>query len=77
MARRRVRRWLDEGTPSTYWAERWAQVLAGTAEEVIAVITDPREDARALRQSTPFAGAIDPRTRWEILRRHRSPTERT
>jgi hypothetical protein len=29
---------------------------------------DPAEGARALRQCSPFAGVIDPRTRWRIWR---------
>jgi hypothetical protein len=36
---------------------------------------DESEEARALRQVTPFAGAIDPRTRWRIWREVRAALE--
>ena len=50
------------------WADAWERVLERPLEEVCAVLTDPSEEARALRQSTPFAGILDPRTRWRIWR---------
>jgi hypothetical protein len=67
-ARRRVRDWLEKGGVSDYWARKWFDVLAGSIDEVIAVITDTGEEARDLRQTSPFAGVIDPRKRWSILR---------
>jgi len=70
-ARGRVREWLDNGRVSRFWAEAWDEALNGTLDEVIVRITDPSQRARDLRQSSPFAGAIDPRVRWEILRRLR------
>jgi hypothetical protein len=68
-ARERVRSWLETGRVSIFWAEAWNEVLDGTVDEVVSRITDPSEYARDLRQSSPFAGALDPRVRWEILRR--------
>lgn len=70
-ARERVRSWLELGCVSRYWAEAWNEALGGTLDEVIARITDPSQHARDLRQTSPFAGALDPRVRWEILRRFR------
>jgi len=70
-ARERVRSWLDSGRVSRYWAEAWNEALKGTLGEVIVRITDPSQHARDLRQSSPFAGVLDPRVRWEILRRLR------
>jgi phosphoserine phosphatase len=71
MARERVRGWLDSGSVSRFWAEAWDDALDGILEDVIARITDTSENARALRQTSPFAGVVGPRERWEILRRHR------
>jgi hypothetical protein len=71
MARERVRSWLETGFVSRRWAEAWREVLGGTLEDVIAAITDTSRRGRDLRQSTPFAGAVDARVRWEILRRTR------
>lgn len=70
-ARERVRSWLETGRVSPFWAEAWSEALDGTLDEVIARITDPSEHARDLRQTSPFAGALDPRVRWKILRRLR------
>jgi hypothetical protein len=68
-ARERVRSWLETGSVSVFWAGAWSEVLDGTVEEVVARITDPSEHSRDLRQTSPFAGVLDPRVRWEILRR--------
>jgi hypothetical protein len=70
-ARERVRGWLQSGSVSRFWAEAWLETLSAPLDEVIARITDPSEHARALRQSSPFAGVLEPRERWEILRRLR------
>jgi hypothetical protein len=70
-ARARVEEWLATGSVPRRWAEKWAEILAGSSADIIAAITDTGEQARALRQTSPFAGAIDPRKRWAILRRVR------
>ncbi len=67
-ARRRVQLWLASGTVPTSWAVRWSEILAGPLDEVVALLTDPGDEARDLRQASPFAGAIEPQTRWAILR---------
>lgn len=69
VARERVRGWLETGGVPRYWAEAWDEALDGGLDEVIARITDTSENARALRQTSPFAGVLGPRERWEILRR--------
>jgi len=70
-ARERVRGWIETGRVSRNWAEAWNEALDGTLEEVIGRITDTSQAARDLRQSSPFAGVLEPRERWEILRRVR------
>ena len=70
-ARERVRDWLENGRVSRDWAEAWNEALDGTLDEVIVRITDRSQHARDLRQTSPFAGALDPRVRWEILLRCR------
>jgi len=69
-AHSRVRGWLESGMVPRYWAEAWDAALSGTIDDVVARITDPSERARALRQTSPFAGVLDPRERWEMLRQH-------
>lgn len=68
-ARRRIEEWVESGALARPWAQAWADVLAKPVDEIIAVLTDAGEWACSLRQSSAFAGALDPRTRWAILRR--------
>ena len=73
-ARDRVDGWLREGTVSRPLAEAWSTLLAQPLEDVTALMIDPGERARHMRQASPFAGFLDPRTRWAIWRRlHPSP----
>jgi hypothetical protein len=44
----------------------WARILDGTIDEIRAILISPSENARWLRQSSPFAGVLDPRERWKI-----------
>ncbi len=66
-ARKRVRMWLAE-TPDRPYVREWEKVLAGDAESVAAFIVDRSERAEELRQSSPFAGALDARERWRVWR---------
>ena len=76
-ARARVQGWLESGDVARYWAEEWDGVLSGTTEDICSWLVDESEHARAMRQVTPFAGAIDPRTRWRIWREVRAAMEET
>lgn len=72
MARARVQCWLASA-PEPAYARAWDELLNGSLETLLAALTDDGEHARARRQSSPFAGAIDARTRWRI---HASVRER-
>ena len=50
------------------YAERWALLLLVPLDELCAALTRDDEEMRAMRQCTPFAGALDPRERWRIWR---------
>lgn len=67
-ARHRLERWAANGAMAPRWAEAWRDVLARPLEEIVALLVEPSQRASDLRQCSPFAGAIDPRTRWAILR---------
>lgn len=67
-ARARVRQWLTSGEVSTVYARAWGQLLDRPIDEIRQAITDPGQEARDRRQVSPFAGALDPRTRWRIHR---------
>jgi len=79
-ARRRAATWLEAGAPGApheHYARAWAALLASPIEVIRDRLVDTSEEARALRQVTPFAGAIDARTRWKLWRevreRHAGP----
>jgi hypothetical protein len=76
LARARVRRWRETGEVARFYADAWQAVLDGDPAEVAAFLEDGGERAIALRHVTPFAGVIDPRTRWRIWREVRERAER-
>jgi hypothetical protein len=61
--RARLAAWSIEQRP---YARAWSELVDGDRERLFAAMVDPSEAARARRQSTPFAGLLDPRTRWRI-----------
>jgi hypothetical protein len=67
-ARTRVDVWLALGEPHPEYAREWRRVLSLPVADIVAVLTDASEPARALRQVTPFAGFLTPRERWAIWR---------
>lgn len=67
-ARRRVDAWEAAGLLHPTYAQAWRAALDGPREALEALLVDPGEAARALRQATPFAGALGPRERWAIWR---------
>jgi len=68
-ARARVAGWLHTGAVSRRWAAAWADVLSRPLPEILGVLVDPGQQARDLRQSSPFAGALSRREPWDALRR--------
>ena len=74
-ALRRLEQWRAQGSVHADYVNAWMEILSRPTEEIIASIVDPGERARDLRQATPFAGAIDPRTRWRIWRETRRRLE--
>lgn len=75
-ARRRVFDWARAGGRAAGAAREWEKILADPVDAVRAFLVDPSERATALRQSTPFAGALSPRDRWRIWRDVRADMER-
>ncbi len=75
-ARARVRSWLVSAEVHSRYAMAWDRVLSRPLAEIQAFLVEDGENARALRQVTPFAGAIDPRTRWRIWREVREAMEK-
>lgn len=68
-ARARVDGWLRESGPvDARWARRWKELLDAPREQLLDALVADTEEMRDLRQVTPFAGAVDSRERWRILR---------
>ena len=67
-ARARVASWRTTGEVHLTYVAAWEQALASSTDDLARLLTDPGEEARTLRQSSPFAGALSPRERWAIWR---------
>lgn len=67
-ARATVEAWAASGLLHPEYARRWREVLSRSPGAIAEALRDPSESARALRQSTPFVGVLDPQTRWRIWR---------
>jgi len=67
-ARRGVQDWLASGPAAPASAARLAALLAVDISSIAAFLVERREQADELRQSSPFAGALDPRERWRVWR---------
>ena len=71
-ARARVVQWRAEGSVAGGYTEPWLELLGQSLDTVKEAISADTEQMRALRQVSPFAGLVDPRTRWRIWREVRS-----
>lgn len=70
-----VRRWkiqLGEGAPLDL--DVWADILSGDTEAVLQVMVARNETSDRLRQSSPFAGIVPNRRRWELLKESHGET---
>jgi len=67
-ARGRVERWLADGSVHPTYAKGWERLLSLPLADLLEALVDPGERACALRQSSPFAGVLDARTRWQVWR---------
>lgn len=65
-ARRRVQEWMASRAEPPFYARKWAEILASDVSTIAAFLVERSELAIELRQSTPFAGALDPQERLKI-----------
>jgi hypothetical protein len=63
IARERASRWESQGSLA---AAAWVDLLAQPLPALLEFLGSDSERARELRQSTPFAGMLDPRERWRL-----------
>lgn len=66
-ARGRLRRWRHDGRIHPRHADAWAELLSRPLREIADTISRDDEQARDLRQNSPFAGALDEPTRRRVL----------
>jgi hypothetical protein len=66
-ARRKLRRWKDDGRTDPRYAQAWEDVLAMPVAQIRKVITADDERGRDLRQNSPLAGLLSEPERRKIL----------
>jgi hypothetical protein len=66
-ARERVERLAGEGHLHPRYAQRWRALLARPVAEVATAIVADTQDARDLRQNSPFAGVLNEQERRRII----------
>jgi hypothetical protein len=66
IARENLDRWSAMGSRSQPYFDTWRGILEQPFEEVLAVIGEDSPRMRELRQSTPFAGVLEPKERWRV-----------
>ena len=67
-ARQRVSGWRQSSTVHARYVEAWCRLLELPIDALVIRLVDDSEHMRDLRQVSPFAGALDARTRWRIWR---------
>ncbi len=80
VARDNLDRWtrLNANAPSLLrcYAE-WRELLKRPLEEICELLNSSSEEARRLRQNSPFAGVLDAQEVWELKRLFRHATTAT
>lgn len=66
-ARARIDRLAGEGHLHPHYARCWREILALPSERVVEAITADDQDARDLRQNSPFAGVLNEHERRRII----------
>jgi len=66
-ARKRLRRWREDGRIDPRWADEWERILAMPPPSIAKLMSSDSERARALRQSSPFAGVLTEQERRRLL----------
>jgi hypothetical protein len=67
-ARARVEAWVREMAIPARYAREWQRLLQLPLQELEERMIERTEAAHDLRQVSPFAGALDARTRWRIYK---------
>ncbi len=80
VARDNLDRWsrLNAGVPALLRCyEEWREILTRPVEEICELLRSDSEEARRLRQNSPFAGVLSPQEVWQLKQRSRHATTAT
>ena len=66
-ARRRLARWRSTDRIHPHWAEEWERVLALPLPRIAKAISADTPQARELRQTSPFSGALNEHERRRLV----------
>jgi hypothetical protein len=67
MALALVRHWRSRGTIDPRYAQAWEKLLQGPLPDIRKVLEDEGEEARDLRQNSPFAGVLSEAERGVVI----------
>jgi hypothetical protein len=73
IARDNLNRWYAGAGRSRPYLDQWKLILERPLEEMLSLIVREDEAMTALRQSSPFAGILNPKERWAIYSRFERP----
>jgi len=73
-ARENCRRWY--ATSASPAIAEWLEILKRGWDEIRLLLLDESEEARRLRQSSPFCAVLSPRERWAIYARFKADDSR-
>ena len=65
IAKKNLERWIKKDSEIPVWRE-WREILRRPVDDIVALLISPSENARRLRQSSPFCGVLTPKERWKI-----------
>jgi len=65
VADKNLERWIERDGEIPAWRE-WKKILRKPLAQILDLIISTGEEARQLRQSSPFCGILTPRERWKI-----------
>jgi hypothetical protein len=67
-ARRRLRRWVEDGRVDPRWGDAWEEVLSMPIPRIARSISADTTRARELRQTSPLAGLLNEQERQQLSR---------
>jgi hypothetical protein len=65
-AKATLARWIEQDRLHPEYAARWSLLLDGPVDRLREIMASDTEDAKDLRQCSPFAGALGARERWML-----------